>query len=137
MKEIKISRFSEFIEFIEGEPHFLFRGVCNKAYQLVPALARNWDGSLNDLKLVENYSIHELKVRATNLVDFRPSNDFEWLIIAQHYGIPTRLLDWTSNPLVALFFACNGDFSNDGAVYNFSGPKFLDIDEAKSLLLDV
>jgi len=133
MKEIQITKFSEFIEFLDGDPHLLFRGVCNKAHQLIPAIARNWDGSLNDLKYVEKYSINQLKLRAINMVDFRPSNDFEWLIVAQHYGVPTRLLDWTSNPLVALFFACNSDYANDGAVYNFIGPKFLDVDQVTDI----
>lgn len=41
----------------------------------------------------------------------------EWLTLMQHYGIPTRLLDWTTNLLVALFFCCNEKQDCDGAVY--------------------
>lgn len=40
-------------------------------------------------------------------VQQQPKNDFEWLVLMQHYGGDTQLLDWTSNPLVSLYFALN------------------------------
>lgn len=47
---------------------------------------------------------------------------FDYLVKMQHYGIPTRLLDITSNPLVALYFACSGE-TIDPSIYIFDIPK--------------
>jgi|ERR1017187_282991 hypothetical protein len=44
---------------------------------------------------------------------------------AQHYGMPTRLLDWSTNPLAALFFVCDGKPSEDGYVYAMDAGKII------------
>lgn len=44
---------------------------------------------------------------------------------AQHFGMPTRLLDWSTNPLAALFFACDGAESQDGFVYAMNARKVI------------
>jgi hypothetical protein len=67
-----------------------------------------------------------------------PDDEWERLALAQHYDLATRLLDWTKNPLVALFFAACNDEEKDGAVYAIDPPgglvtkeRFEDIKEIK------
>jgi len=43
--------------------------------------------------------------------------ELKWVQLARHYGLPTRLLDWTRNAAVALYFACCEEIEKDGAVY--------------------
>jgi hypothetical protein len=55
--------------------------------------------------------------QAVAYTDALPQNDFECLAFAQHYGLATRLLDWSTNPLVALYFAVEMQGETDGAVF--------------------
>ena len=58
-------------------------------------------------------------------------NHAEMYFSAQHFGMPTRLLDWSTNPLAALFFACEGEESQDGFVYAMDATKVIPEDAKK------
>ncbi|WP_395344195.1 FRG domain-containing protein [Ningiella sp. W23] len=66
---------------------------------------------------IEKSMLKQFKIQAYIFIKESPSNDFEWLALAQHFGLPTRLMDWTFNPLVALFFAVENEHETDAAVY--------------------
>lgn len=109
----------------EGESETLFfRGQCNSVWDIRPSIFRE------SLVSVESRIIKTAKSRVPS--EFREcTSPFEELTKLQHYGLPTRLLDLTRNPLVALYFACCSSEKvvdnegvekySDGVVYICSG----------------
>jgi hypothetical protein len=134
MKTITISSIDKFIDAVNKTPIAgsarFFRGVSDvKKYDLRPSIARVGITDLRFLQQIERSMLEKLKAFSFPYLDYRPSNDWEWLILGQHHGLQTRLLDWTTNPLVALYFACNKDLEKDGAVYLSTGFFELNPDE--------
>ena len=96
----------------------IFRGVTDKDHELVPSIGRSTEaGTSGDISTLERDLMEEFKRLSVPELTLPPTSEFEWLFLAQHYGLPTRLLDWSSNPLVALFFAVERKDEVDGAVY--------------------
>jgi hypothetical protein len=92
----------------------LFRGESRDCFKMTPSLGRKRDGPTHlDISFLEDQLMRDFKRMAAPLVKAVPRSEWEWLFLAQHYGLPTRLLDWTTNPMVALFFATLRDDSSD------------------------
>ena len=67
------------------------------------------------------------RARATQHVSILPQTEWEWMALAQHHGVPTRLLDWTDNILIAAYFAVKDEHSGDSAIYAFHEAPVIDI----------
>jgi hypothetical protein len=80
-------------------PPLVFRGLASSSYSNVSSLAR----LVGDYVQLERHLIRNFRKYAHREVP--GPTVWDWLSLAQHHGLPTRLLDWTFSPLVALHFA--------------------------------
>jgi hypothetical protein len=65
----------------------------------------------------ETHYLNKFKQDASMILNHQPKSEFEWLFLMQHYGVATRLLDWSESPLVGLYFALENNKDQDGALW--------------------
>lgn len=108
---VSIEKLLSLIEKCRKTNSFKYRGQSNKAWELIPKCGRPGN-NINDEVMFKQW-----KRRAIHYLDKRNYSEWELLSIAQHNGLATRLLDWSQNPLIGLFFACCENYEFDGALF--------------------
>jgi hypothetical protein len=96
-----------------------FRGHTALYDELNPGIFRCRFKSIAEWRPIEFSVIEDFKREAPALIDTVPpwGDHLAWLFLIQHHGSPTRLLDWTENALVALFFAVSNQLDKDGELW--------------------
>jgi FRG domain-containing protein len=88
-----------------------FRGHADISWNLKPNFLRSANPA-SEMNLIKKF-----KQSGTLLLDPKPNSLLDWLLIMQHHGMPTRLLDWSESPLVAAYFSVNELPNKDGALW--------------------
>jgi len=123
-----VSDITGFLRLLGGETikGWVFRGHGDASWSLLPKIDREPFAKFRMDKILEREDheiliLEQFKKYARSYLPTPPRDDWEWLALAQHHGLATRLLDWTSNPLAALYFAIEeGTHGDAAAVWCYS-----------------
>jgi hypothetical protein len=123
----EIDNLKDFLDFVNTDndnpdQEVFYRGHARISYELIPSLFRKHDNGTYKHLDNESFMVRELlTARPTEFAG--DTYTIDKLVRMQHYGLPTRLLDITSNPLIALYFACCENPDEDGQVISFPTPR--------------
>lgn len=132
MNEYRIQNFTEFHGIVEkyDSRSVIYRGVTSVSFPLLPKIGRVAPPDpIGPREQNEQEILRLFKERAFQYLNFTPTTDWDWLAVGQQYGLPTRLLDWTDNPLVACFFAINESTDEDGVIYVYRSDSYISVEE--------
>ena len=103
---------------------FAFRGVSDARHDLRSGLSRLGEQA----RTLEHHILRNFR-RYAHAQSVKADSAWNWLAIAQHHGVPTRLLDWTYSPYVAMHFATEATeyFDRDGAIWSINYVKTNDL----------
>ncbi len=110
MKNVRLETVDALIKTLCGLPNpYIFRGHADASWLLQSTLERLIGAKWNkeEADRYESYSLQKFKAKY-HLYDrenVEPTSKLAWLSLMQHYGVPTRLIDFTESPFVALYFA--------------------------------
>lgn len=138
----KIHTLSQYVEYVEklSKDFSVSRGHSKESYLLLPgALRVDKNGKRKYSKRNISYFMNTFKENSHSYLrnPFDIKNDIEWMAMAQHYGLPTRLLDFTDSHIISLLFAVeNAFYEEDGekedAVVWFMNPMRLNFINARN-----
>lgn len=134
---IEVCSLPDYLQHIEeqctGEWNVLFRGHTDSKWKLEPKISRITFRTRFSMPDAEREMLRDFKRQALPHLSRDLRDDWDWLALAQHHGLPTRLLDWTTNALVALWFAIEKPpmGKTNGAVWMFFGTSNDYADEEK------
>lgn len=120
IKELQMNDLGSFVDMVteitaEQNYRVWYRGQSDYSWGLVPSIQRIKNlGEHNEQYTTTNFMIQTMRLNHNAPQQYDRA---AWLTLMQHYGLPTRLLDWSESPLVALYFALSRPCDADAAVW--------------------